>query len=50
MALTPGELAQELRWSVVALAFAFAAYLAVDARRKARAARLTTTTPREEPS
>jgi GABA permease len=40
MALTPGELSQELRWSLLALAVAVAAYLAVDARRKARAARL----------
>jgi GABA permease len=41
MALTPGELASELRWSVVALAVALAAYFLVDARRQARAARLT---------
>ena len=50
MALTPGELAQELRWSVVALAVAVAAYLTVDARRKARAARPASATPRGEHS
>jgi GABA permease len=37
MAFTPGELSSELRWSVVALAVAVAAFLIVDARRKAGA-------------
>jgi len=37
MAFTPGELAQELRVSVLALAVASAAYLLVRARRRARA-------------
>ena len=37
MALTPGDLRQELWWSVVALGLALAAYLAVDARRRSRA-------------
>ena len=36
MAFTPGELAQELRVSVLALAVASAAYLLVRARRRAR--------------
>jgi L-asparagine transporter-like permease len=40
MALTPGELATELRISVLALAVAVLAYLIVDTRRKARPARL----------
>ena len=40
MALTPGELATELRISVLALALAALAYLIVDTRRKARSARL----------
>jgi L-asparagine transporter-like permease len=35
MALTPGELAQELRVSVLALALAVGAYLTVRARRRA---------------
>jgi GABA permease len=34
MALSPGELTSELRWSVIALAVAVAAYLVVRARRK----------------
>jgi GABA permease len=37
MACTPGELRQELWWSVVALGLALAAYLLVDARRRSRA-------------
>jgi GABA permease len=37
MALTPGELRQELSWSVVALGLALAMYLVVDARRRSRA-------------
>jgi len=37
MAFTPGELARELRVSVLALAVAVGAFLVVDARRKARA-------------
>jgi GABA permease len=41
MALTPGELARQLRWSALALAVAVLAYLVVEARRRARAARLT---------
>jgi GABA permease len=36
MALTPGELARELWWSVVALGVAVVAFLAVDARRRTR--------------
>jgi GABA permease len=40
MALTPGELATELRISVLALAVAVLAYRSVDTRRKARPARL----------
>jgi L-asparagine transporter-like permease len=40
MALTPGELATELRISVLALALAVLAYLIVDTRRKARPAPL----------
>jgi L-asparagine transporter-like permease len=36
MAFTPGELARELRVSVLALAVAVGAFLVVDARRKAR--------------
>jgi GABA permease len=40
MACTPGDMAQELWSSVVALALAVAAFLAVDARRRLRAARL----------
>ena len=35
MALTPGEMAQQLFWSVVSLAVAVGAFLVVDARRKA---------------
>ncbi len=50
MAFTPGELTQELRWSVVSLAVAYAAFLAVDARRKARPGRLTHATPRGQHS
>jgi GABA permease len=41
MARTPGELSQELWVSVLALAVALAAYFIVDARRRARAARLS---------
>jgi GABA permease len=41
MALTPGDMSQELWSSVIALAVALAAFLAVDARRRGRAARLT---------
>jgi GABA permease len=39
MAFTPGDMSQELWSSVLALAVAVAAFLAVDARRRARAAR-----------
>jgi L-asparagine transporter-like permease len=39
MAFTPGELATELHFSVLALAVALIAYLILDARRKTRAAR-----------
>ncbi|HEX4387383.1 MAG TPA: amino acid permease [Steroidobacteraceae bacterium] len=46
MALTPGELTQELRVSVVSLAVAVAAFLIVDARRKARGASRTASLPR----
>jgi len=41
MALIPGDMSQELWSSVIALAVALAAFLAVDARRRGRAARLT---------
>jgi GABA permease len=36
MALTPGEMARQLFWSVVSLAVAVAAFLIVDTWRKAR--------------
>jgi L-asparagine transporter-like permease len=39
MAFTPGDLSQELWWSVVTLAVAVLAFFAVDARRKARGMR-----------
>jgi GABA permease len=42
MACTPGDMSQELWSSIVALAVAVAAFLAVDARRRARLTRLTT--------
>jgi L-asparagine transporter-like permease len=45
MALTPGELATELHVSVLALAVAGVAYFIVEARRSARATRLTAATP-----
>jgi hypothetical protein len=45
MALTPGELATELRVSVLALTVAVLAYLILDARRKARTTRLMPATP-----
>ena len=45
MALTPGELSRELWWSVVALGAAFAAFLAVDWRRKARSLRHAPSAP-----
>jgi AAT family amino acid transporter/GABA permease len=38
MALTPGELARQLVWSVVSLAVAAGAFLVVDLRRRARGA------------
>jgi L-asparagine transporter-like permease len=38
MALTPGEMSQEFRWSMVSLAAAVGAFLVVNARRKARGA------------
>jgi L-asparagine transporter-like permease len=47
MAFTPGDMSQELWSSVVALAVAGAAFLAVDARRRARGARLATAPPAE---
>ena len=47
MALTPGELRQELSWSVVALGLALALYLLVDARRRSRA-RLPALQPRTD--
>jgi GABA permease len=50
MALTPGELATELRISVLALAVAMLAYLIVDTRRKARSARLLPDTAKAERS
>jgi GABA permease len=40
MALTPGDMSQELWSSVIALAVALVAFLAVDARRRGRAGRL----------
>ena len=46
MALTPGELTQELRVSVLSLAVAVAAFLIVDARRKARGTSRTASLPR----
>jgi GABA permease len=48
MAFTPGELRQELSWSVVALGLALVAYLVVDARRRSRAARLPQLQPRTD--
>jgi uncharacterized iron-regulated membrane protein len=36
MALTPGEMARQLFWSVVSLAVAIGAFLIVDTWRKAR--------------
>jgi GABA permease len=48
MACTPGDMAQELWSSVVALALAVAAFLAVDARRRLRAARLDAPAVRPE--
>ena len=48
MACTPGDMAQELWSSVVALALAVAAFLAVDARRRLRAARLGAPAARPE--
>ena len=42
MALTPGELAHELWWSVVALGVAVVAFLALDARRRTRGVRQVT--------
>ncbi len=50
MALTPGELATELKVSVLALAVAALAYLIVDTRRKARAARLVADGPKAQGS
>ena len=50
MALTPGELARELRWSVVALGVAIGAFLLVDTRRKARAAAREPAMPRADGS
>jgi L-asparagine transporter-like permease len=50
MELTPGELSTELHVSVLALAAAVVAYLIVDARRDARAARLTPAAPPPERS
>ena len=46
MLLTPGELTTELRVSVLALAVAVAAFLVVDARRKARGASGAASLPR----
>jgi L-asparagine transporter-like permease len=48
MAFTPGELRQDLWWSVVSLGLALAAYLVVDARRRSRAARLPALQPRTD--
>src|SRR5262249_61125645 len=50
MALSPGELATELHVSVLALALAVLAYLILDTRRKARAARLMPAPPPAERS
>ncbi len=50
MALTPGELATELHVSVLARAVAARAYLILDTRRKARAARLVPGTPKAQRS
>jgi len=50
MALTPGELTQELRVSVLALAVAVAAFLVVDARRKARGPARAASLPRTDGS
>jgi L-asparagine transporter-like permease len=45
MALTPGELARQLFWSVVSLAVAVAAFALVDARRRAQVAPAVAQTP-----
>ncbi len=50
MAFTPGELASELRWSVVALAVAVVAFLIVDARRRARVVAPAPAGPGADPS
>ena len=50
MAFTPGELATELRVSVLALAVAVIAYLIVDTRRGPRSAHLQPTSPKAERS
>jgi GABA permease len=50
MALTPGELTQELRVSVLSLAVAVAAFLLVDARRRSRSAGRTASVPRTDQS
>jgi len=50
MAFTPGELASELRWSVVALAVAVVAFLIVDARRRARVVAPAPAGPGVDPS
>jgi GABA permease len=50
MALSPGELATELRVSVLALAVAVLAYLILDTRRKARSTRLVPAPPPAERS
>ncbi|MBV8143931.1 MAG: amino acid permease [Gammaproteobacteria bacterium] len=48
MAVTPGELATELRVSVLALAVAVVAYLIIEARRRARTPALAPATPPAE--
>jgi L-asparagine transporter-like permease len=50
MAFTPGELATELRVSVLALTVAVIAYLIVDTRRGPRSAHLQPTAPKAERS
>jgi len=50
MALTPGELTQELWVSVLSLAVAVAAFLFVDARRRARSASGSASMPRTDES
>jgi AAT family amino acid transporter/GABA permease len=50
MAVTPGELTQELRVSVLSLAVAVAAFLLVDARRRTRGAAGTASVPRTDQS